>query len=272
MVHALMSRISFIDCKFLSGGSNGVCSCRISILNGRYNAISCVYEGRLVVSCDYGYETTTKYPNCNPSGHWIPTPSCEPKACNDPIPNGYLSETCTFGSSCHYNCNYLNGYRPAQTNVTCDASTHWTVNPDSLCVKDRPPPVHVPCPPIENAQLSPTCSRSQGSTCTFRCNLDCYSGETTGGSIYCQSSSRYSSWRLVDGSYIGSCECSVLSKTAAVLGAFSGIVFLGCCVGCYCHRTRQKRAKSVSTSPNSIESTSPNNVDKTNESSDIKMV
>ena len=151
---------------FYLGGSNGGCSCSIPILNG--HVVTCRSEGRLFYSCDDGYEKATRYeyPTCQGLRplvqQWKPTPSCEPKACFSPIPNGYVTGPCTFGSSCGYYCSY--GYRPAQANVTCDASTHWTVNPHSLCFNK------LQCPyEIWNGYLDNTCRRRYGDTCHVLC-------------------------------------------------------------------------------------------------------
>ena len=128
MVPTFMSRISFINRIFILGGSSGGCSCSVPILNGYTRSLAvCHYEGKLYYYCADGFERAFgTYPSTCWLGQWRPTPSCKPKACFDAKPNGYILGTCTFGSSCDYYCDY--GYYAAQTNVMCDASSHWTVN------------------------------------------------------------------------------------------------------------------------------------------------
>ena len=143
-----------------------------------------------------GYKETASWLVCSGSGEWVPAIGsfgnaadglCIPKSCPDQIPNGALSESCSakIGSTCDYNCD--SGYLKPYTNIECETSTNWSIDPHALCKHKA----LRQCPyEVQNGDLELTCRRRPGDTCTFTCR-EGYSASQQ-QTVYCDSSLQWS--------------------------------------------------------------------------------
>ncbi|XP_053387383.1 low-density lipoprotein receptor-related protein 1-like isoform X2 [Mercenaria mercenaria] len=92
------------------------------------------------VTCNQGFVNTTSVAICRNDYMWHPTESCirSPPAikCSPYIPNGEITGTCdlAIGATCKFTC--YSDFKAADlhTNITCNASGHWSVT-NNLCLE-----------------------------------------------------------------------------------------------------------------------------------------
>ena len=145
--------------------------CNDTIPNGRYTL--CLYGRVCSYECNQGYETTTEKLTCK-DGFLKPfnpltlhdRPLCEPKPCNEVIPNGNLLESCTskVGWNCEYTCDVGYSRLRGVTKIKCDSTTNWSTNPHFLCTNYNQCPYEIP-----GADLDLSCRRRPGEKCMYTC-------------------------------------------------------------------------------------------------------
>eukprot|EP00105_Crassostrea_gigas_P033430 XP_011456814.1 PREDICTED: sushi, von Willebrand factor type A, EGF and pentraxin domain-containing protein 1 [Crassostrea gigas] len=128
---------------------------------------SCTY------SCTHGYiPKASNSVVCTSEGSWEMDMMdndtlCSPIVCPKSVGNAVISPNCSrmVGKSCTYSCTH--GYIPKASNsVVCTSEGSWEMDMmdnDTLCSP-------IVCPKsVDNAVISPNCSRMVGKSCTYSC-------------------------------------------------------------------------------------------------------